>query len=70
MDKHLQDATSTLKLLHVPFQDHSLHKDISQIDIGFAADTTLKQLQSSKSISERQILEIKMDCKRLHYIRH
>ncbi|XP_058260502.1 uncharacterized protein LOC131362505 [Hemibagrus wyckioides] len=59
-EKHLQEASSTLKLLHVPFQDSSLHKDSSQIDIGFAAETTLNQLKSSKSISERQRLEIKM----------
>ncbi|XP_072564149.1 uncharacterized protein [Paramormyrops kingsleyae] len=29
-EKHLQEATSTLKLLQVPFQDSSLHKDSSQ----------------------------------------
>ncbi len=64
-EKHLQEATSTLKLLHVPFQDSSLHKDSSQIDIGFAAEATLNQLKSSKNISDRQKLEIKMDCKKL-----
>lgn len=46
VDKHLQEATFTLKLLEVPFQNNSLHKDASQIDIGFAADTNLKQLKS------------------------
>lgn len=64
-EKHLEEATSTLKLLHVPFQDSSLHKDRSQIDIGFAAEATLTQLKSSKKISDRQRLEIKMDCKKL-----
>lgn len=63
-EKHLQEATSTLKHLHVPFQDSSLHKDSSQIDIGFAAEATLIKLNSSKNISERQRLEIKMDCKK------
>ncbi len=28
-------------LLNVPFQDSSLHEDSSQIDIGFAEETTL-----------------------------
>ena len=65
VDKHLQEATSTLKLLEVPFQDNSLHKDASQIDIGFAADTILKQLRSSKQVSERQVIELRLDCKRL-----
>ncbi|XP_034454830.1 uncharacterized protein LOC117769800 [Hippoglossus hippoglossus] len=64
-EKPLREATSTLKLLHVAFQDSSLHKDASKIDIGFAAETTLNQLKSSKKISERQVLEIKMDCKKL-----
>ncbi|XP_072564133.1 uncharacterized protein [Paramormyrops kingsleyae] len=64
-EKHLQEATSTLKLLQVPFQDSSLHKDSSQVDIGFAAQVTLNQLKSSKNISERQRLEIRMDCKKL-----
>ena len=61
----LREATSTLKLLHVAFQDSSLHKEASKIDIGFAAETTLNQLKSSKKISERQVLEIKMECKKL-----
>lgn len=65
VDKHLHDATSTLKLLAVPFQDNRLHKDASQIDIGFTADTTLKQLRSSKQVSERQAIEVRLDCKRL-----
>lgn len=64
-EKYLQEATSTLKLLQVPFQDSSLHKDSSQVDIGFAAQVTLNQLKSSKNISERQRLEIRMDCKKL-----
>ncbi|KAK0151781.1 hypothetical protein N1851_006845 [Merluccius polli] len=63
-EKPLKEATSTLKLLHVAFQDSSLHKDASKIDIGFAAETTLNKLKSSKKISERQVLEIKMDCKK------
>lgn len=63
-EKRLEEATSTLKLLHVPYQDSSLHKDCSKIDIGFAAETTLTQLKSSQKISDRQRLEIKMDCKK------
>ncbi|GAA6069267.1 uncharacterized protein LOC117769800 [Tachysurus ichikawai] len=62
-EKHLEEATSTLKLLHVPFQDSSLHKDSSQIDIGLAAEATLTQLKSSTKNSDR--LEIKKDCKKL-----
>lgn len=50
-EKNLQEATCTLKLIHVLSQDSSLHKDSSQIDSGFAAQATLNQLKSSKNIS-------------------
>lgn len=62
---HLQEASSPLKLLEVPYQDITLHKDASQVDIGFAAGTSLKQLRSSKKVSERQALEVRLDSKRL-----
>ncbi|KAK0143227.1 hypothetical protein N1851_018653 [Merluccius polli] len=63
MDTHLKE-TSTLKLLHVPYQDRRLHRDASQIHLGFAADSTLKQLKCKK-VSEKQIQEIRLDTKTL-----
>lgn len=63
-DTHLKES-STLKLLNVPYQDRNLHKDASQIDLGFAADSTLKQLRSTKKVSDRQSLEIRLDSKKL-----
>lgn len=61
----LKEATSTLKLLQVPFEDNSQRKDSSMINTGFAPETTLNQLKSSRKITERHVLELKMDCKRL-----
>lgn len=64
MDTHLKES-SIVKLLHVPYQDRSLHRDASQIYLGFAAESTLKQLKSNKKVSEKQIQEIRLDCKTL-----
>ncbi|KAL6465721.1 hypothetical protein MHYP_G00258540 [Metynnis hypsauchen] len=60
-----EEATFTMKLLNAPFPDNSLNKDSSLIDIGLAVEATLDQLSFSKKISERQRLEIKMDCRKL-----
>lgn len=62
-EKPLKDATSVLKLLHIPLQDSSLHKDASKTNLGFSAETCLNQLRSANKISERQALELKKDCK-------
>lgn len=51
-----------MKLLRVPLKDSSLHKDSSQTYTRFVAEATLNQLRCSKNISERQRLEIWMDC--------
>ncbi|CAM4672851.1 unnamed protein product [Leuciscus chuanchicus] len=64
VDTHLKES-STLKLLNVPYQDRNLHKDASQIDLGFVADSTLKQLRSTKKVSDKQSLEIRLDSKTL-----
>lgn len=62
-EKPLKEATSILKLLHIPLQDSSLHKDATKINPGFLAETCLNQLKSTNKISERQVLELKMECK-------
>ncbi|KAJ8333481.1 hypothetical protein SKAU_G00414890 [Synaphobranchus kaupii] len=62
-EKPLKEATSILKLLHIPVQDSSLHKDATKINLGFSAETCLNQLKSTNNISERQALELKMECK-------
>lgn len=59
-EKTLNDATSVYKILQVPFDQASEHKDASKVDIGFAAEAALGKLKSQWKVSKRQILEIKM----------
>lgn len=62
-EKTMKEATSIYKTLQVPFDQASEQKDASKVEIGFAAEAALSKLKSQKKISERQVLEIKMDCK-------
>ncbi|KAJ8375217.1 hypothetical protein SKAU_G00057970 [Synaphobranchus kaupii] len=52
-EKTMKEATSVYKILQVPFDQASEHKDASKVDIGFAAEAALRKLKSQK-ISERQ----------------
>lgn len=61
-EKTMKEATTVYKILQVPFDQTSEHKDASKVEIGFAAEAALSKLKSQKKISERQVLEIKMDC--------
>lgn len=62
-EKTMKEATSAYKILQVPFDQTSENKDASKVEIGFAAEAALSKLKSQKKISDRQVLEIKMDCK-------
>ncbi|TKS78086.1 hypothetical protein D9C73_013088 [Collichthys lucidus] len=62
-DKSLKDVTSVMKLLHIPFEDKSLHKDTNKTNLGFSAEACLNQLRSDKKVSEREALELKKECK-------
>ncbi|KAK5921360.1 hypothetical protein CgunFtcFv8_025072 [Champsocephalus gunnari] len=58
-----KEATTVLKLLHIPLQDSSIHKDATKINLGFSAETCLEQLRSINKVSERQALDLRMECK-------
>ena len=60
-EKTMKEATSAD--VQVPFDQESEHKGASKVDIGFAAEAALSRLKSQKKISDRQVLEIKTDCK-------
>ncbi|KAJ4930980.1 hypothetical protein JOQ06_025281 [Pogonophryne albipinna] len=62
-EEPMKEATTVLKLLHIPLQDSSIHKDATKINLGFSAETCLKQLRSINKVSERQALELRMECK-------
>ncbi|KAK5900192.1 hypothetical protein CesoFtcFv8_009591 [Champsocephalus esox] len=59
-EEPMKEATTVLKLLHMPLQDS---RDATQINLGFSAETCLKQLRSINKVSERQALELRMECK-------
>ena len=42
----------------------ALHVGHSRIDIGFAAEKSMKSLLSGGKISEKQVLEVRLDCKK------
>ena len=43
--------------------DCSLHKDDTKVDVGFVAETSIRQLRSTSKIIGRQVLDIRMETK-------
>ena len=41
----------------------SNHVDLSKVNIVFAADRILRELEGSKKLSEKQVFEFRMSCK-------
>lgn len=62
-DTALKEATTMQKLLQISINNPSLHKDASKIDIGFQAETLIRQLRGSDKITERQVLDVRMETK-------
>ena len=61
--KSVLDAADTVyKLANLDVLDKKNHKAPADIDIGFAAKSTLGNLARSKSVSDRGILEFRMEC--------
>jgi len=56
-------ADTPRKLLKVDVKDLKNHLPIENIDVGFCAERTLKQLHQQKKISDKQLFDIKMECK-------
>ena len=55
----LDDADTPEKLLRIDIEDSSNHLTYSKIEIGFKAETKLKEVK----VSERQIMEYRVQCK-------
>ncbi|KAK7889018.1 hypothetical protein WMY93_024578 [Mugilogobius chulae] len=62
-EKSLKEANTVLKLLHFPLGDSRFHKEAHKINLGFSAEEALHKLKGTSQISERQALEIRMECK-------
>jgi hypothetical protein len=59
----LRSADSLSLLIKVDVNKHENHHTYSKIDVGFAADKKLKELQVTKKVSDRQLLEYRMEVK-------
>lgn len=60
----MNNASTVSKLLQIDATDKKNHKPYNKIDLGFAAEAELKQIQASKEkVSEREIMELREQCK-------
>lgn len=57
------NATTVSKLMSIDLADKSTLMHANKVDVGFSADKLLKELLSSKKISEKRELEFRMDCR-------
>ncbi|CAL9702284.1 unnamed protein product [Knipowitschia caucasica] len=62
-EKPLKEANTILKLLHFPLEDNTFQKDVQKVNLGFSAEASLNKLKFAKQISERQALQIRLECK-------
>ena len=58
----LSIITSSAQLLKLDL-DKSGHVEYKKIDIGFSAETSLKERTDKKKVSDKAVLEFQMECK-------
>ncbi|GBL82302.1 hypothetical protein AVEN_252469-1 [Araneus ventricosus] len=64
LSKNLNTATTLQKLLCLDINNPKIHKPIENIDLGFSAEKEVQSLHVSKNISDLQIFDLRMDCKK------
>ena len=57
------DANTVAKLLKIYWNDKTVLKSSKYIDVGFRAERILSECLESKTISERPLLEFRMECR-------
>ena len=57
----MKTTKSLVKLTKLDVKDKKLHCDYKKTDVGFAATKTLKELIAAKEISDRQLMEFRME---------
>ena len=62
-EEALAEVTSTAKLVQLDLMKSSLHKNTSDVDIGFVANKLLLDLKHKKKISEKDCYSVKADTK-------
>ena len=60
----LDSADTAYKVANLDVLDMKNHRSVSDIDLGFATKTVLTNLVKKKAVSERGVLESKMECVR------
>ena len=55
--------TSSAQLMKLDLDKSEGHVDYKKIDIGFNAETSLKQLADKKKVSDKTVREFRMECK-------
>ena len=58
----LEGAHSAYKIAKLNVLDSATHVVPSEVDIGFAAKTTLEKVYKEKKISQLQVLEFRKEC--------
>ena len=58
----LEGANSAYKIAKLNVLDSATHVAPSEVDIGFAAKTTLEKVYKEKKISQLQVLEFRKEC--------
>jgi len=59
----LSIITSSAQLLKLDLDKSQGHVEYKKIDIGFNAETSLKELTDKKKVSDKAVLEFRMECK-------
>ena len=59
----MSDINTAAKLVKVDLTKEENYRDYSKIDVGFSTENELKKLSSSKKLTDRQVMEFRMQCK-------
>lgn len=59
----VQAAGSVIKLLDLDLKSNVNHKPVSELELGFVTDLEIKKAKSAKTVSDKDILQFKMECK-------
>ena len=61
--KIITDVTTITDMMKIKFDDTDSHVDIKKLNVGFKTDSMLKELITTKKISERSLLDFRTRAK-------
>ena len=59
----MKDATSLVRLLKINIDQSPNHVKSSMVKFGFATEGLLRELKENENLEEKQVFELRMDCK-------